>query len=340
MATQTYTPEVVVWADEAHAGIVTGLLDLMGGSITPIAVGGPRDGGTGRLAESLGLTPFDDLRHMLVERPAAFLLLAVSEDESPTDLASALANGTTILTLEPACSTLADYAELDRPPRSGSDDNPSSMLGRAVLLPRFTQTPGYLAATDPCDTLGDRRSVLVTSAGPARDGSLYARLHDAWATALLFCDTPEAIHAHLAHESTTPADGPRLLAGRLSANAACPGGSSITVFAADNCPALPRTLVVLGDTGQLTVTPTGYHLRSSDGTTIDQLEPPSGSAAVPPTLDQMADQWRRLLDQRNTADESGTRRDQQALACTLACLLSAKTGQPESPQRVMQMSKG
>jgi len=36
----------------------------------------------------------------------------------------------------------------------------------------------------------------------------------------------------------------------------------------------------------------------------------------------------------------GTRRDQHALACTLAALLSAKTGQPESPQRVMQMSKG
>ncbi len=339
MATPPYTPEVAVWADEDHASIVAGLLDLMGGSIAPIAVGGPRDGAAGKLAESLGLAPYDDLRQMGVERPAAFLLLAVSEDESPADLAAALANGTTVLSLEPACSTLADYAELDRPPRHATDDSPA-MPGRLVLLPRFTQTPGYLAATDPYDTLGDRRSVLVTSTGPAHDGSLFARLHDAWSTALCFCDTPEAIHAHLAHASATPADGPRGLTGRLSANASCPGGSSIALIAADNSPALPRTLTVLGDTGQLTVTPTGYHLRHADGSTIDQLIPPDGAPAAPPMLDQMADQWRRLLDQRNPPDEAGTRRDQQALACTLACLLSAKTGQPESPERVMQMSRG
>lgn len=333
-----YAPEVTVWTDAGHAPVVDRLLDLMGLAIHPIAIGGPGDGSAEQIADRLDAKRYDDLRLMGVERPAAFLLLAVSDDANPADLAAALGNGTTVLTLEPACGTLAGYAELERPPRSGED--PGVLPGRVALLPRFTHAPGFLAATDPHEALGDRRSVLFTSVGPAEDGSLFARLHDAWATALSFCDTPELIHATLAHQNDPPPDGPRHLAGRLSANATCPAGSSITLLAADHTPALPRTLSVLGDTGQLTISTTGYHLCDAEGHTIDRLDP---AQSEPPALDQMADQWRRLIDQRGPstpADAPGTRRDQQALACTLAALLSAKTGQPESPQRVMQMSKG
>lgn len=340
MPTPPYAPEVAVWTDDAHAQTVERLLDLMGQAVHPIAVGGPPTSGSEQLADKLDAKHYDDLRLMGIERPAAFLLLAVNEDAPPADLAAALGSGTTVLTLEPACATLAGYTELQRPTRNADDAN-ATLPGRCILLPRFTLTPGYLAAAQPQDTLGDRRSVLITSVGPARDASLFTRLHDGWSTALSFCETPELVHATLAHQNESPPEGPRHLAGRIAVNATCPAGSSITLLAADNSPTLPRTLAVLGDTGQLTLTPTGYHLKNAQGETVDQLEP--ASANVPPTLDQMADQWRRLIDQRGPAtpaDAPGTRRDQQALACTLAALLSAKTGQPESPQRVMQMSKG
>ncbi|MFI4860188.1 MAG: hypothetical protein ACIAXF_05850 [Phycisphaerales bacterium JB063] len=329
-----YAPEVTVWADDEHADEVARLLDLMGQSIHPIAVGGPRGGAPGGLAKSLNVPGFDDLRQMLVERPGTFLLLAVSQDESPADLAAALAGGTTLLALEPTSTTLAGYAELDRPARNGED--PAIMPGRLVLLPRFTHSPGFIAAPDPYDILGDRRSLSITTLGGKDDGSLFMRLHDAWATALVFCDLPETIHASTAPPAGHTLEGPRNLAGRVSAHAQCPGGCAVLLFAANQSPAPQHTLTILGDTGQLTVTPTGYQLTRHDGTIEDEKK----STPVPSRIDQSAEQWRRLIDQRASTDEPGTRREQAALACTLATLLSAKTGQPESPQRVMQMSKG
>ena len=196
--------------------------------------------------------------------------------------------------------------------------------------------PGYLAATEPHDILGDRRSVWITDIGPAADRRLFARLHDAWTTTLCFNEVPELIHAALVSRGEPPADRPRDLAGRLTANAVCPGGSTTTLFVGDDTPSRPTELLIVGDEGQLAVSPTGYQLRDAEGGPIDGLE----AGPVPPVLDQMAAQWRRLLDQPVAPEEPGYRRDRQALACALACVLSAKTGQPESPQRVVQMSKG
>ncbi|XAL99212.1 hypothetical protein OT109_16725 [Phycisphaeraceae bacterium D3-23] len=329
-----YAPEVTVWADDDHADEAARLLDLMGQSVRPIAVGGPRGGAPADLAKSLGVPGFDDLRQMLVEYPGAFLLLACTQDESPSDLAAALAAGTTVVSLEPASTTLAGYAELDRPTRAA--DDAATYTGRLIELPRFTHTPGFAAAADSHDILGDRRSLSLTAIGGEGDGSLFMRLHDAWATALVFCDLPETIHASIAGPPGTTIEGPRMLSGRVSAHAQCPGGCGVLLFATDHSPAPAQSLTVLGDHGQLTATPTGYRLTRQDGTVEDEKE----STPAPPRIDQTANQWRRLIDQRASTDEPGTRREQAALACTLATLLSAKTGQPESPQRVMQMSKG
>ncbi|MEM9414471.1 MAG: hypothetical protein AAGA29_03200 [Planctomycetota bacterium] len=330
----SFAPEVTVWADAEHIAEVVQLLDLMGRSIRPIAAGGQDSAVAADLAKSLDTPGFSDLRQMLVERPSAFLLLACSQDASPPDLASALAGGTTVLALEPASTTIAGYAELDRPTRTGEDA--ATLPGRLIQLPRFTQSPGFLAATDPHDILGDRRSVTLTSIGGEDAGSLFMRLHDAWMTVLVFCDPPESIHASIAGPAGTTLDSPRNLTGRVSAHALCPGGGSVLLFASNRSPASAHALTVLGDTGQLTATPTGYRLTRQDGTIEDEKQP----TPDPGRIDQIAEQWRRLIDRRASTDEPGTRREQAALACTLATLLSAKTGQPESPARVMQMSKG
>jgi hypothetical protein len=90
---------------------------------------------------------------------------------------------------------------------------------------------------------------------------------------------------------------------------------------------------VIGDDGELSVNDTTYVLTANDGREVDRSPQ---SAESPGYADLIAQQWRRLLS-RMEVPRSDTTYDAEALACTLACLLSARTSEPESPHRVLEM---
>ena len=78
-----YKPEVSVWTDGRHGPVAGQLLDLMEQSVQPIALGGPFGGNTDTMADRFTAAHYDDLRQMVVERPAAYLLFAADEDPPP-----------------------------------------------------------------------------------------------------------------------------------------------------------------------------------------------------------------------------------------------------------------
>src|SRR5690606_6946868 len=106
-----------------------------------------------------------------------------------------------------------------------------------------------------------------------------------------------------------------------------------------------RLLQVIGDQGALDLTDTAYRMYSKDGTLVDEgtglgsgefpgLADPAASSDAFAEL--IAAQWRRLLD-RGPAAPTPVETEAQVLACCLACQLSARTGEAESPRKLLQM---
>ncbi|MGB0768113.1 MAG: hypothetical protein ACPGYV_10425 [Phycisphaeraceae bacterium] len=328
-------PEATVWVDEHRLATIGSLLDMMGASVRPIAFGSPRSRVAGDLAERLGVPMYDDLRQMLVERPSAFVLIGTLDGVGPDDLPMAVAQGSKAIAIEPVAATPAEHARAHKivKPADGSTRAP----GRIVHAPAFDRSAGFLAAAAPHDALGDHRAVQMTHAGSAATGSLFFRLFDAWVSVLDFIEMPETIDAELSTNANTPGvpDDPRQLAGRLTAHARLPGVGSAAVLVSDQAAELTRRLTVVGDQAQLVVTAGGYQLNKTDGEIVDRLD----ADREPNYLEQLAAQWRRLIDQRTPPPEHRAAREQHALACCLACLLSARTGTPESPQRLLEIAQ-
>lgn len=334
MTADMTAPEVTVWVDDARLTTVQTLLDLMGGSVRPIAFGSPRSRAGSELADPLELPMYDDLRQMLVERPSAFVLLATLEGAGPDDLPMAVAQGSKVLSIEPVGATPAEHAQaykIAKPP-DGSPRTP----GRIVHAPAFDRSAGFLASAAPHDELGHHRAVQMTHAGQADAGSLFFRLFDAWVSVLDFIDLPESIDAELSSSNSTGVpDDPRQLTGRLTAHARLPGVGSAAVLVSDQAAELTRRLTVVGDQSQLVITAGGYRLTRSTGEVVDEQQ----ADREPNYIEQIAAQWRRLIDQRTAPPEHRAQRERNALACCLACLLSARTGTPESPSKMLQLAR-
>ena len=105
-------------------------------------------------------------------------------------------------------------------------------------------------------------------------------------------------------------------------------------------------LSVLAESSQLAVDDTGYLLVGEDGQPIDDAPTASArpaasaDASVParPFAECVCDQWRRLLDRAPAASTHDPAATDAALACAQACLLSARTGEPENPGKLLKIA--
>jgi hypothetical protein len=237
----------------------------------------------------------------------------------------------TVLSFEPVASTLSDLDTLAEPHKP-TDGSPH-LQGRIVHAPAFIRSPGFLAAADPQEALGEQLTLHFSHLGPSTAGSLFTRLFDAWYALLGFFDRPESITATLAGHGGPVPDNLRELTGRISALARLSEGGSATLILSDHANPTPRRLEALGSESQLLITDAGYSLTRLDGEHLDdhQHDGPVGHT------DLIAHQWRRLIDQRAGQPDPTLRRERAALACCMTCLLSARTGQPESPERLAKM---
>ncbi|MEX0655420.1 MAG: hypothetical protein WD534_01895 [Phycisphaeraceae bacterium] len=333
----TLAPEVTVWADTAGAGAASAVLDRMGSAVRPIGVGGPRVTAVDQLARTLGCAREDDLRKMLVDRPAAFLLLATMRQASVEDVLTAVRQGTLVLALEPVAEELRELSAIGSGGGRPTGDAEAGPAGRIVAAPAFDQSPGYLSAAEPGEALGEPRTIRYESLGQAGEGSLYARLLDGWRTVLEFSSLPMTVDASLAGAVAESPESLRDLAGALTAHGRMNDGSSAVLHVADRAGESRRALCVLGGEGQLRVDDVSYGLWQTTGELLDDARPETGASFA----DLVSWQWRRLIDRLDGVlpEPASPRREAEALACCLASLLSIRTGQPESPAKLVQMGR-
>ena len=101
-----------------------------------------------------------------------------------------------------------------------------------------------------------------------------------------------------------------------------------------------RALNLISSQGRLAVSDLHYQLYDTAGELMDQSEPAAEQVTF---VKLVVDHWHDVL--RDSAPLTAAQRDRaerierQALACGLACLLSARTGEPESPAKLMQLQR-
>ena len=181
----------------------------------------------------------------------------------------------------------------------------------------------------------------MTSTGTANRPSLFARLYDAWRLLLQFGGLPQSIDASLVPCHRRIPEDLRAISGHMAVHARLVGTTdspcSITMELSDQSPVSVRQLRAIGHTGRLTVTDSSYRLHDAAGAQVDQKMEPDEPISFAQLI---ACQWIRLLDRPvyDTGDAPGPAED-AVTACCMACLLSAHTHQPESPQRLLEVHR-
>ncbi len=313
--------EALVWTDTARLPLIERVLGRLG-DVNVLAIGSPRRSDVDDLADSLGAAPADDLRKMLVDRPAKFLLLGSAGSLGADEVLWVLNQSTDVLTLEP----LADRVDQALGWQKGK-----APPGRLVHVPMFRLGPAYLAAADPQQTLGPIRSVSAAAVAPADDGSLFARLFDVVELLVSLLGLPDAVDASLIGPLADTPDDLRPLAGCLSAHLRYPGAAA-TLHVSDAARAWNRRLQIVASHGQLILDDRGYRLVTDDTDEADQ--PLADDQPVDPA-ELIARQWRWMIDHQHGPEPVDRR---HVIAVCRTALLSCRTGQNESPQTLLKIT--
>jgi len=312
--------EVIIWADATRSSLIEQVLGRMS-DLNVLAVGGPRKSSLTDLAGTLDADVEDDLRKMLIDHPAGYLLLATAENLTAKDLEQARKADTTILALEPVAATLDVLGDED-------------MVRSIVRIPAFDQCPAWLAAAEPEQALGTIQSIHLTSLCSPKSGSLYARLYDALDMLLTLMPAPETIDAALTGPLKQPPEDLRSLTGHITAHLRFATGASAVMHISDQAAAWSRRIVLLGTEGELELDDIGYRLVATGGQILDSLDPETTHADP---ADLIIQQWRRLLDR---PPQPRTAPPHQIIAAAQSALLSCRTGELESLATLLRMRRG
>lgn len=327
--------KAICWLDTQQADLLCKVAKLANLKIN--GAGSPTRAQTGAVATEVGTEAIDDLRVALTEGDADVILIFALGEFGRTDAASdaaallaARARGVKVLTLEPFPGSAIDLASrgwLD----VGQGVRPVE-VARLVPLPR--RTPAFRESQEIITNLGEIRSVAIEALAHPADGSLAARLVAALDTVCLLMGEPETIDAAFCSLHTTaglhalPGETLANLHGDMSLNVRFSGGRSAAILASDQAGAWSFHCTAIGPGGRLRLHDNGFEWFAPSGEKADETSHRKGVKPVT-AAHVIADAVSRALDPH--LPESSPIDWPAILSMTQAALLSARTGQGESP---------
>lgn len=328
--------DLILWTDAARAPLMREVLDRLGDRARVAALAGPREPAIKQLADHLQLEAGDDLRQVIVQHPGVALLLADGHHAEPRHLRAAIEQHATVLSLEPFAATFDQLVALHHGADSHRPHEDPVTACRLLHVPAFLESPGYIGAGDIHELLGPPRALTFASQGDA-SLSLFARLFDAWRTLLLLADLPDAIDAAIVSAPRPLPESLRNATGHLTALARLPRQATAMLQISDRSPAPLRQLTVTTDDAQGVITDHTSDFLGPNFSDAEADGQSSSTAVSPPLSHTIADAIARPLEQPPAQPPTSYEHDRQALACSLATLLSARTGEPESPYKLLQL---
>jgi hypothetical protein len=364
----------ILWHNAAQTGLLRRLARRS--QLDVVAVGSPDATQSSALAKEWGsggaeTQPLNDLRAALATAQRGTLVLIAdpgsfgspapaSSDRASTrldveELDNAEERGVKIATFEPIPAALTQMAEAGvkvAAVAGGPDAVASPGTGGggdwALLAPlsRFSRPVQELIEAMP--TLGPLRALTIHSFGTAAHGSLGPRLFDAADLALLLMGPalPEGVHAVFTapasaganargiHAAPPPPDHIRSLDGDLSASLRFDRNRAATITASNRAGSHTLAVTLLTDLATATI--------QADRLTIhhhgDGVIPvaPAARPDADPFIDALSTQLTRYLD--SGVGLAGQVDFAATLALCQAALLSARTGEPESPATMLRLA--
>lgn len=325
----------VLWLNAEQEGIARRLCDRLNLQITGVGPAG-RDGAA--LARSFDAELKDDIRNVVADSEIE-LIVVLSLDATTR---SALSDAVTLAHLaqegapalfitEPFASSLLDVKRL----RTAQPQ----WASHVQFLPRFLAAKGATAATASLESFGRCRSLDYASRCARHHSSLAARLCDAMEFVYAVLGEPESIDASLSGVESP--SGLRLvagdslsdIAGDLNAHLRYSDGRAAAISLSDQAGAWFRGATLLGVGGCLRFDDRSFQWIDTKGAVLD--ESPTRESELVDVADLIADQIEAAPDRRSAMMPPDRIADSYALA--EAALLSARTGQPESPTTIRKM---
>lgn len=337
-------PRTIAWLSPGQVDLVRAVRDAAG--LDLVGVGCPEKGRAGGVADELDAAPATDLRVALASGEAELALLmslgefggAGSQDAGAVE--AARARGITVATLEPIPGSALEL---------GSGGWTRSQLGvrpidAVQLIPRMRQGRAMALAADAVEAFGRVRVMRFETLCRPEHGALGGRLLDAMGLAHALMGAPETIDAAYVGPNApgvhaAPGDTLRELRGDLTINLRYADGRAACAVVSDQAPRWERSLVLLGDEGRLAIDEESLSWANPAGEIFDtqRVEPAAADLGLAPEVAAIADSVLGLLD----ASSPPPPVDHEALlAMAQAALLSARTGQGESPAMFRRMVVG
>lgn len=339
----------LVWLTSAQLGLAREICALAG--IRPEIAGSAERGQSRGVADALDCEPADDLRSAIAElagtqRAELAIIMAPGEfGASPEDLRAlrtAAQRRIRILTLEPIPASALEAAGMDEADAVAGD------LVRLTPLPRTSAA--WRQAGDVLEHFGAVRTMTVACFAEHRrgDGSLGAQLVAALDLLNSRMGEPESIDASYAFEAgpgTDPAAAPssvlgetlRGLHGDLTANLRYSSGRTAAIAVSDQAGRFTRQATLLGEGGRLRVFDDGFEWIGPAGERIDQHRTATREDRAPRNFaaEAIAEDLKRAIEPGGVRSPAMSN---AVLAMAQAALLSARTGQRESPETIRRMA--
>ncbi|MFT3684170.1 MAG: hypothetical protein QM783_04450 [Phycisphaerales bacterium] len=307
-----------------------------------------------------GAEPLTDLRAALAtaERGTVVLIAdpgqfgapsprGVSSDSTRLDveeLDTAHERGVKIVSLEPLPAALTQLAGAGVKVASGGSGGASSHNGGewATLAPLSRYRRPLRKLRELLPSLGHARTLSIQTLGTPAHGSLGARLFDAADIAITLLGQPESVHAVFTtpqvtrgvHAAPPAPDHLRGLDGDLTATLRYDGNRSATITASNRAAHPSLCLTLLAAEASATVTDdrlTVSHTREHAGDR-DAPYPDPERAFAEALATQLSGYLASGVGLAGEVDFAAT------LALAQAALLSARTGEPESPAIMLKLA--
>lgn len=330
-----------VWMAEDQLELVRHVAAAAG--LTIVSAGCGARGKSTAIAESLDAKPLTDLRAALassetdlfwIASPGAFGAGGAVEDSNA--VADAHARGVTIATIEPLPAAALDLQG------GGWIEGAIKPVDIVRTVPRLRDSESFRNATELLQTFGPARTVHVESCGGSPEGSLGSHLYSALDAVYSLMGEPETIDAACAVLSAgktvraMPGESLRDLHGDVTASLRFADGRAAGLLVSNQAGRWHRQITLLGERGRLRIFDGGLEWITPEGSIADETKPKRArKGQASPAVSALADSLSRMLDPG--LKEAAPSSHVAVLTLAQTALLSARTGQGESPSTIRRM---
>jgi len=333
------SPRALLWLHPSQAALFARACERAG--ITPLVVGSSVPGASSGLASELGGEGVDDLRQALFREGLDLALFAGGDERDllvldDRDLRKRCAEiGLRLATIEPWPPSVL---------RAGEDQRAGVRTGEVLFLPRFRRTPGARSVDEALEAFGPPEMIGISFRSGPDQGSLAARVVDGMDAASWLLGEPETIDASVrgprsrAGIHLEPSESLRQLRGAASVHLRFADGRSAAMTLADNAGHWFRGMTLLGERGCLRVDEVGFEWIDPEGKIVERAPRERRGGGERSALDA-SDAFAAGLRDAIDPGGAGAPTDMiRPLAMAEAAMLSARTGQPESPRTILRMA--